>query len=385
MGFAPIVGLGIVGLNDATALTATVYAQRDDLLVEGRPSAMRGDRRVCAGVAQENPTWPVNVAHRGMLTFTIGREVGDLSILEPAFDDVILVWIGLADAHIDIAAVGIDRHVTMARTVMLGPMLKLRAVNGEDVSRVGPIKRVLKTPDVSARRRNRAVSIPAGKIREFDIRIFSPFRNVVGKGDQRAGTIGSAHDKPVAVMRRISFVRSELEVPVVTVGVDNGLGVSTRPPRVDLIAVQANHQRGIGRVPLAFIGQWAVKQRFMGLAVQKAQSVAAVDDDQKALIRVPRLRTGIPVRAIGRCAGNSGHHRPARFGNLRKWRAENRITDRLEIAWVGHERRGNDAHRRQPVIAQRRAANSSQQQYRAQRFQRHRGWSSHEFATRSSE
>src|SRR5260370_11791021 len=96
--------LVVAGLNDAPDRPATINAQRDDLLVEGRPSRMRGDCSVAAGIAQEGPTWPAGIADGCMLTFAVRRKVGDHAVLETTLDDMILFRAALPNAHISIAA-----------------------------------------------------------------------------------------------------------------------------------------------------------------------------------------------------------------------------------------------------------------------------------------
>src|SRR5260370_18293439 len=144
--------LVVAGLNDAPDRPATINEQREDVLVEGRPSRMRGDCGVAAGIAQEGPTWPGGIADGCMLTFAVRRKVGDHAVLETTLDDMILVRGGLADAHIYVAAVDVDRRVAMAGPVMLGPMLQVLAADGEDLPFVNPIPRRLAAEYVPARR-----------------------------------------------------------------------------------------------------------------------------------------------------------------------------------------------------------------------------------------
>src|SRR5258705_243000 len=102
------------------------------------------------------------------------RQIGDPTILKPALDDVPLVRIGLADAHIDIAAVLIDRHVAMARPVMLSPVLDPHAVHGEDIRNLRSIIDPVEAVYVPSGGRDTAVGVGTREIAEIDVPILPP-------------------------------------------------------------------------------------------------------------------------------------------------------------------------------------------------------------------
>src|SRR5262249_22325188 len=129
---APVVGFGVTGLNYATNLAAAVDAQCDYLLVERCPVRMPRDFLISAGVAHKDPAGPIDVAQGSMRRLTIRSQVGHGAVLEPTLHDVVLVGDGLADSTVDIAAVRIDRHVSVARPVMVGPVLDQCPIQAED-------------------------------------------------------------------------------------------------------------------------------------------------------------------------------------------------------------------------------------------------------------
>src|SRR6266566_604517 len=145
MGFAPIVVWSVASVNDAPKLAAAINAQRNNFLVEWRPVRMFRGLSVIAGIGQEHPSGPPDIADRGMLPFAIGSEVSDHAVFKTAFDDVKLVRLCLADTDIHVVAVGVDRHVAMTWAMMLGPPLNLGPVDGEDMRDFSSIRQRLKT------------------------------------------------------------------------------------------------------------------------------------------------------------------------------------------------------------------------------------------------
>ena len=141
-----------------------------------------------------------------------------------------LVGVGLADADIDVAAIGIDHHVAVAWPVMLRPMLDLVAVDREEERFVDLFRRRLKATYVLTRRRNRAVSIVARQIAEIDIPVLFPCRNVVGEGNQRTNSVRGTDHQAIAITGWISLVWAELNVGDIAGRVDGGLEVVSRFP-----------------------------------------------------------------------------------------------------------------------------------------------------------
>src|SRR5258708_20839528 len=133
VGLAIVVALGMAGLGDAPDLAASVDPERDNLSVKWRIAGVLDHLGTAAFVAHEGPARPVDIARRDVSAVAGGRQISDPTILKPALDDVPLVGIGLADAHIDIAAVLIDPHVAMARPMMLSPVLELHALQSHDI------------------------------------------------------------------------------------------------------------------------------------------------------------------------------------------------------------------------------------------------------------
>src|SRR5690349_313731 len=113
-------------------------------------------------VADEGPARAVGIARGDVCAVAGGRQIGDLTILKPALDDVPLVWIGFADTDVDIAAVVIDGHVAMPRPVMLGPVLDLHAIHAEDVGVLCFITRPVETVHVPPGGRNTAIGVAPG-------------------------------------------------------------------------------------------------------------------------------------------------------------------------------------------------------------------------------
>src|SRR5918997_1591501 len=115
-----------------------------------------------------------------------------------------------------------------------------------------------------------------------------------------------------------------------------------RCPSIDLGLAHANHQRRIGRVPFAvLLRDGAMEERFVRASVQEAKAVAAVGDDQEALICVPCLRARIAMPTISWATRNARRESSAWIGNASEARAEDRIVDGLEIVWAWHRRRRN--------------------------------------------
>src|SRR5215467_11384054 len=175
---------------------------------------MRRDLSVIASIGQEYPTGPPDIADRGMLSFAIGREISDCAVFKTAFDDVKLVRFRLADTDINIAAIGINGHITMAWPMMLTPTLNLHAINGKNMPNLSFIRQSLKTKYVSTRRRNGAKSVLARQAAKVDVRILLLRRNVISKCDKCADPVIGAHHQSASVVRWIALVRSEFEVSV---------------------------------------------------------------------------------------------------------------------------------------------------------------------------
>src|SRR5258708_21960046 len=174
VGLAIVVALGMAGLGDAPDLAASVDPERDNLSVKWRIAGVPDHFGIAAFVAHEGPARPVDIARRDVSAVAGRRQIGDPTILKPALDDVPLVRIGLADAHIDIAAVLIDRHVAMARPVMLSPVLDPHPVHGEDIRDLRSIIQPAKAVYVPSRGRDTAVSVGTRKTAEIDVRILLP-------------------------------------------------------------------------------------------------------------------------------------------------------------------------------------------------------------------
>ncbi len=87
----------------------------------------------------------------------------------------------------------------------------------------------------------------------------------------------------------VRIVRAELQMLVLIEDIDSGLDVQPRIPGVNFVVGHADHQCRIDPVPLALIGNGAVKKRCIGRPVQEAEAGTDVGDQQQALICVPRL------------------------------------------------------------------------------------------------
>ena len=119
-------------MRDTSKFAATIDFQCDNFLSKrGHFLTADGSERG-AGITQEDPTGTAYRSHRCMLSFAIGSERRDLSVLEPPFDDLIFVRHRLADADINFMAIDIDGHVAVAGPMVLGPALQEIALDAED-------------------------------------------------------------------------------------------------------------------------------------------------------------------------------------------------------------------------------------------------------------
>lgn len=135
---------------DTAKLAATIDFQCDNFLSERGHFLTAGSRRCGASITYEDPSGTVYRPHRCVLSFTIGSKHRDLPILKPALDDLVFVGDRLANADIYFRAIGIDSHVTMARSMMLGPALQESALDAEDKCLICEIDKRLLTEDVFA-------------------------------------------------------------------------------------------------------------------------------------------------------------------------------------------------------------------------------------------
>ena len=67
MGFAPVIVLGVAGLDHPAQLAAAVDPQRDDLLIKRRYVRMSGDFGIGAAVGYEDPAGTIDVSGRRVL------------------------------------------------------------------------------------------------------------------------------------------------------------------------------------------------------------------------------------------------------------------------------------------------------------------------------
>ena len=80
--------------------------------------------------------------------------------------------------------------------------------------------------------------------------------------------------------------------------------VRPRRPGQDGIAVYADHQFGVTRMPLACSGNTALEQEPVCLTVQEAPVVTSVGDQKYRLVGIPCLDARIPMYAMLRPASN---------------------------------------------------------------------------------
>src|SRR5262249_49088203 len=144
---------------------------RDNLIVERRVTVAFDHLGIAPFVTDEGPARPFDIAHRDVGTVARGRQISDLAVFKTALDDMPLVRVRLADADIDIVAVLVDRHVAMSRPVMLGPMLDLLAVHGEDIGDLCSIIYSVEAVYVPTGRRDTAIRIGIRKLTEIDVRM----------------------------------------------------------------------------------------------------------------------------------------------------------------------------------------------------------------------
>lgn len=199
MRFAPIVIRSIARMRDTSKLTTAIDFKCDNFLSERSYFLTAGGSERGAGITHEDPAGTAYRSHRCMLSFSIGSERRDLSVLESPFDDLILVGRRLADAYINFIAIDIDSHVAVAGPVMLGPALQEIALNAEDKCLIREVNERLLAEYVLAQRRDPAIAVFTGNSRQVDVGKFPAVRKIQRKCDKRALLADGAHHDTVAV------------------------------------------------------------------------------------------------------------------------------------------------------------------------------------------
>ena len=141
VGLTDVVSGCVARLSDASNFAASVDTECDDLLIKRCPADAADDLVMATLIAHKNPARTADVARGGMSAIAGGGQVGDHAIRQPAFNNMPLIGISLADAHIDVATVSIDGHITVARAMMFRPALDQLAVDSQNIRDVGLIVR----------------------------------------------------------------------------------------------------------------------------------------------------------------------------------------------------------------------------------------------------
>lgn len=199
MRFAPIVIRSIARMRDTSKFATAIDFKCDNFLSERGHFLTAGGSERGAGITHEDPAGTAYRSHRCMLSFSIGSERRDLSVLESPFDDLILVGRRLTDADINFITAGIDGHVAVAGPVMLCPALQEITLNAEDKCLICEVNERLLAEYVLAQRRDSAIAIFAGNSRQLNIRKFPAIRKIHRKCDKRALLADGAHHDTVAV------------------------------------------------------------------------------------------------------------------------------------------------------------------------------------------
>lgn len=139
-------------------------------------------------------------------------------------------------------------------------------------------------------RGDRAGAVASGKLRQIDVREFPPLLKIVCKDNHRAILTDCAHLYAIAVTAWIAFGRPEAQSVVIRRDKQHVFAIALRRPGRDLPTLNADHQVGISRVPFAFTRSNATKKRSgHTFARRESITIAAVADDEQALVCIPRL------------------------------------------------------------------------------------------------
>src|SRR5258706_4271567 len=119
-----------------------------------------------------------------MLGLAVWCKRRDQSVLKPTLDDLMFVGSRFADADIDFMPAVIDRHVAMAGAMMFGPALDEIGFDGEDECLICEVDERLLAEYVAAQRRDPAIMVPAGKLRQINVREFLTTSEIRCKFDE---------------------------------------------------------------------------------------------------------------------------------------------------------------------------------------------------------